>query len=89
MNVSPSKLIGVLFTLTGTLRAINGVFLEGTASGLEVAVDVFFVITGVVVLFQSTRNPPFSEYSVGISIIILALAAAVVLTSLQILLHMI
>ncbi|QCD64298.1 MULTISPECIES: hypothetical protein [Halomicrobium] len=89
MNVSPSKLIGVLFTLTGALRAINGVFVEGTASGLEVGVDVLILVTGLVVLFQSRRNPPFSEYSVGISIIILALAVAVALTSLQILLHMI
>ncbi|WP_372480651.1 hypothetical protein ACAH01_06755 [Halomicrobium sp. HM KBTZ05] len=88
MSVPPSKLVGVLFTLTGTLRAINGVFVGGTASAPEVGVDVLIIVTGVVVLFQSTRNPPFSEYSTGIYVVV-SLVAAVVLTSLQILLHMI
>ncbi|MBO4246573.1 hypothetical protein IL252_01935 [Halomicrobium sp. IBSBa] len=89
MSVPPSKLIGVLFTLTGTLRAINGVFVGGTASAPEVGVDVLIIVTGVVVLFQSTRNPPFSNYSAGIYVIVVSLVAAVVLTSLQILLHII
>ncbi|NLV11085.1 hypothetical protein GOC74_14240 [Halomicrobium mukohataei] len=89
MSVPPSKLVGVLLTLTGTLRAINGVFVGGTASAPEVGVDVLIIVTGVVMLFQSTRNPPFSEYSTGIYVVVVSLVVVVVLTSLQILLHMI
>ncbi len=84
--MNSSKIIGLGFMLVGVLILIR-TWVSGTIHlGTETGTGLLIIIAGLSVLFQSQRNPPFSDNSMTTSAIISAIILLIIVIVVQIML---